>query len=140
MANDFVLPGSVNTFETSANNRVRIDCSSVNAGGTRDVRAMIFIGRGTVPRTQPGRWSLHFRGDQIADGLLHVWIERTAHGGGAWSRRASSPPITTQPAQSASRAQRGGSSPLGLTSLGSTTTHRSEHCQVSAAAARRATV
>ena len=46
VANDFVLPGNVNTFETTANNRVRIDCSSVNAGGTGDVRAVVFIGRG----------------------------------------------------------------------------------------------
>src|SRR6185312_4779612 len=82
VANDFVLPGAVNTFETSANNRVRIDASSVDAGGTGDVRAMIFIGRGTAPRVQPGRWSLHFRGDQITDGQFHVWIERTARGNG----------------------------------------------------------
>jgi len=82
VSNDFVLPGSVNTFETSANNRVRIDSSSVNAGGTGDVRAMVFIGRGTAPRIQPGRWSLHFRGDQITDGGFHVWIERTARGNG----------------------------------------------------------
>ena len=82
VANDFVLPGNVNTFDTTANNRVRIDCSSVNAGGTGDVRAVVFIGRGTAPRIQPGRWSLHFRGDQITDGLFHVWIERTGRGGG----------------------------------------------------------
>lgn len=78
VANDFVLPGNVNTFETNAGNRVRIDASSVDAGGTGDVRAMVFISRGTAPRIQPGRWSLHFRGDQITDGGFHVWIERTS--------------------------------------------------------------
>jgi subtilisin family serine protease len=82
VANDFVLPGTVNTFQTSANNSVRIDASTVDAGGTGDVRAMVFIGRGTAPRIQPGRWSLHFRGDQITNGGFHVWIERTARGGG----------------------------------------------------------
>jgi len=80
--NDFVLPGDVNTFQTSSNNRVRIDASTVDAGGTGDVRAMVFIGRGTAPRIQPGRWSLHLRGDQITAGEFHVWIERTARGSG----------------------------------------------------------
>lgn len=80
--NDFVLPGTLNTFQTSANNRVRIDATTVDAGGTGDVRAMVFIGRGTAPRIQPGRWSLHFRGDQITDGEFHVWIERTSRGSG----------------------------------------------------------
>ena len=82
VANDFVLPGSVNTFDTSANNSVRIDASSVDAGGTGDVRAIVFIGRGTAPRIQPGRWTLHFRGDQITDGGFHVWLERAARGPG----------------------------------------------------------
>ncbi len=82
VANDFILPGTVNTFETSAGNRVRIDASTVDSGGTGDVRAIVFIGRGTAPRIQPGRWSLHFRGDQITDGGFHVWIERTARGNG----------------------------------------------------------
>lgn len=77
-ANDFVLRGNVNTFQTPANNNVRIDANSVDAGGTGDVRAMVFVGRGAAPRIQPGRWSLHFRGDQIVDGGFHVWIERTA--------------------------------------------------------------
>jgi len=80
--NDFVLPGNMNTFQTSSDNRVRIDATTVDAGGTGDVRAVVFIGRGTAPRIQPGRWSLHFRGDQITDGGFHVWIERTARGGG----------------------------------------------------------
>jgi subtilisin family serine protease len=87
VANDFVLPGNLNTFQTPANNRVRIDASSVDAGGTGDVRAMVFIGRGSAPRIQPGRWALHFRGDQITDGGFHVWIERTARGGGVQQSR-----------------------------------------------------
>lgn len=77
-SNDFVLPGDVNTFQTSTDNRVRVDAGSVDAGGTGDVRAMIFISPGGAPRIQPGRWSLHFRGDQISDGKFHVWIERAA--------------------------------------------------------------
>ena len=77
--NDFVLPGTVNTFQTDSNNRVRIDASTVDSGGTGDVRAMVFIGHGSETRIQPGRWSLHLRGDQItAGGGFHVWIERTA--------------------------------------------------------------
>ena len=84
--NDFVLPGDMNTFQTSSNNRVRIDAGSVDAGGTGDVRAMVFIGRGTAPRIQPGQWALHFRGDQITNGGFHVWIERTARDGGEQSR------------------------------------------------------
>lgn len=82
VANDFVLPGIVNTFETNSGNRVRIDASSVDAGGTGDVRAVVFISRGTTQRIQPGRWTLHFRGDQITDGGFHVWIERTVRTGG----------------------------------------------------------
>lgn len=81
-ANDFVLPGAVNTFQTDANNTIRIDARNVDAGGTGDVRAVVFIGRGTAPRIQPGRWSLHFRGDQITDGTFHAWVERTARGPG----------------------------------------------------------
>jgi subtilisin family serine protease len=82
VANDFVLPGNLNTFQTSANNSVRIDAQTVDAGGTGDVRAVVFIGRGAAPRIQPGRWTLHLRGDQIADGGFHIWIERTARNGG----------------------------------------------------------
>lgn len=76
------MAGNVNTFQTPANNRVRIDATSVDAGGTGDVRAMVFIGRGGAPRIQPGRWILHFQGGQISDGRFHVWIERTARDGG----------------------------------------------------------
>jgi len=91
VGNDFVAPGSVNTFETNANNSVRIDASSVDAGGTGDVRAIVFIGRGTAPRIQPGRWSLHFRGDQITVGRFDVWIERTSRAdGGAEQTRFTS--------------------------------------------------
>lgn len=82
VANDFVVPGGVNTFQTPTNNSVRIDASSVDAGGTGDVRAMVFISRGGAPRIQPGRWTLHFRGDQITNGNFHVWIERAARGAG----------------------------------------------------------
>jgi len=78
VANDFVAPGSVNTFQTPTNNSVRIDASSVDAGGTGDVRAMVFISRGGAPRIQPGRWTLHFRGDQITGGNFHVWVERAS--------------------------------------------------------------
>jgi subtilisin family serine protease len=78
VGNDFVLPGNVNTFQTPAGNRARIDASSVNAGGTGDVRVVVFVGRGAAPRVQPGRWALHFRGDQVSDGGFHVWIERAA--------------------------------------------------------------
>lgn len=81
-ASDFVLPGGVNTFQTAAGNQVRIDAQTIDAGGTGDVRAMVFIRAGAAPRIQPGRWSLHFRGDQITEGLVHVWIERTARGPG----------------------------------------------------------
>ena len=82
-ANDFVLPTGMNTFQTPADNRVRIDAQNVDSGGTGDVRAMVFIMRGAAPRIQPGRWSLHFLGNQIgADGRFHVWIERVARGGG----------------------------------------------------------
>ncbi|HEX8285939.1 MAG TPA: S8 family serine peptidase [Pyrinomonadaceae bacterium] len=81
--NDFVLPGNVNTFQTNSNNRVRIDVSTVDSGGTGDVRAMIFVGPGSEARIQPGRWSLHLRGDQITSGGgFHVWIERTARNDG----------------------------------------------------------
>ena len=82
-ANDFVLPGAVNTFQTNSNNRVRIDVSTVDSGGTGDVRAMVFLGPGSEARIQPGRWSLHLRGDQITGGGgFHVWIERTARDNG----------------------------------------------------------
>lgn len=82
VANDFVLPGAVTTIQTAANNTVRIDASTTDASGTGDVRAVVFIGRGTAPRIQPGRWSLHFRGDQITDGGFHVWLERAGRGPG----------------------------------------------------------
>lgn len=76
--NDFVLPGNANNFVTAAGNSVRIDAQSTDAGGTGDVRAMIFVRRATSPRIQPGRWTIHFQGgNQIADGTFHAWIERT---------------------------------------------------------------
>lgn len=75
---DFVFPGNINTFQTPANNNVRIDATSIDAGGTGDVRAMVFIGRGGASRIQPGRWTLHIQGGQISNGRFDVWIERTS--------------------------------------------------------------
>lgn len=91
-ANDFVTPGNTNTFQTPANNRVRIDASSTDASGTGDVRAVIFLSRGAAARIQPGRWTIHCRGDQISHGDFHVWIERTGRDqGGAEQSRFTQP-------------------------------------------------
>jgi subtilisin family serine protease len=77
---DFAGSGETKHFRTPAGNVLAIIGAAVDAGGTGDVRGLITIDKGNQPRIQPGRWTLHVRGDAIEHGRFDVWIERTDRG------------------------------------------------------------
>jgi subtilisin family serine protease len=76
----FALPGKVVRFQTQGRNAIEIDADGIDADGTGDVQAMVFIGRGAVDLIQPGDWTLHLRGDHIVDGRFDAWVERYPFG------------------------------------------------------------